>query len=123
MWVWEDFDKNIFFKHENIEDVFRYAEKEGCLEYRPPHNGDTRHTPEVTKGIIAYYSSNHPRLKRRKRPSYYAACQWIADNDNPGAEAGLEEIQDYLTVCLVADIFGKTTKQVARAVKKRMATG
>ena len=46
---------------------------------------------------------------------YKAAVYWIAHNDESG-DTRINSIKCYLTVCLVADTFGKTTFAVARAV-------
>lgn len=45
-----------------------------------------------------------------------AAVQWIALNDNAGEKDTVEDTAGYLTVALVADIFGKDTTEVARKV-------
>jgi hypothetical protein len=46
---------------------------------------------------------------------YNRAVRWIAYNDND-AELDQSEIEDYVTVALVADLFGKTTGQVGKDV-------
>lgn len=48
-----------------------------------------------------------------KRPSYWAAVRWIADNDNPGDDEPSENIAGYMTVLLVADLFGVEADNVA----------
>ena len=52
----------------------------------------------------------------RKRPRMEEAFQWIAWNDNPGDKEPPEIIQGYMTVALVADLWGLTKEEVARAV-------
>ena len=44
------------------------------------------------------------------------AVDWIAANDNAGNGDSVEEIQDYMTVMLVADVFGKAVENVALKV-------
>jgi hypothetical protein len=51
-----------------------------------------------------------------KRPSYHDACYWIAVNDNPGNGDGLEEVTGYITVAMLADIWGLDTEKVGRDV-------
>lgn len=50
------------------------------------------------------------------KPSYRAAVEWIAVNDNPGAAEPPETLESYLTVALVADQFGVDVKRVAEDV-------
>lgn len=45
-----------------------------------------------------------------------AAVQWIALNDNAGEKDTVEDTAGYLTVALVADLFGKDTTEIARKV-------
>lgn len=52
----------------------------------------------------------------RPRAKYYDALRWIADNDNPGDDESAETIQGYLTVHLVADVWQRTTAEVAGSV-------
>lgn len=52
----------------------------------------------------------------RKRPKMEEAFAWIAANDNPGDEATLDEIAGWVTVKLVADLWGLRDEQVADAV-------
>lgn len=51
---------------------------------------------------------------KAKRASYREAVAWIALNDEAGSD--MEDIEYLLTVALVADLFGKDTATVARAV-------
>ena len=51
-----------------------------------------------------------------KRPSYHEACLWIAVNDNAGNGDSLEEVTDYITVAMLADIWGLETEKVGRDV-------
>ncbi len=55
------------------------------------------------------------------RASFKAAVAHIALNDDPGSDDALNEeaVQGYLTVGLVADIFGVDTEYVARCVVMR----
>jgi len=50
------------------------------------------------------------------RPSYHTAVQWIANEDSPGDNDDIETLRGYLTVCLVADLFGKDQDKVAKDV-------
>ena len=49
------------------------------------------------------------------RPGYRAAVAWIAANDED-AEQDPEEVAQQMTVCLVADLWDKSTMIVARDV-------
>lgn len=49
---------------------------------------------------------------------YKEAVDWIAFNDNAGSEDQCEDIQGYITVALVADIFGKEDSKVAADVAR-----
>jgi hypothetical protein len=51
-----------------------------------------------------------------KTPNYLDAVLWIANEDNPGDNESVEFLSGYLTVALVADLFGKDQKEVAMAV-------
>lgn len=51
-----------------------------------------------------------------KRPSYHEACHWIAVNDNAGNDDSLEEVTEYITVAMLADIWGMETEKVGRDV-------
>ena len=51
-----------------------------------------------------------------KRPSYHEACYWIAANDNAGNGDSLEEVTDYITVAMLADIWGLNVEKVGRDV-------
>lgn len=46
---------------------------------------------------------------------FKAAIHWIAYNDEPG-DMEIRSVRRNITVCLIADIFNKTTFTVARAV-------
>jgi hypothetical protein len=46
------------------------------------------------------------------------ACAWIAYNDNECDGADAVVIETYLTTTLVADLFGKSTTEVAARVAK-----
>lgn len=48
-------------------------------------------------------------------PSYNRAVRWIAYNDND-AELDQAAIEEYVTVALIADLFGKSTEKVAADV-------
>lgn len=49
---------------------------------------------------------------------YRFAIQWVADNDEAD-DLDLDSVKYGLTIALVADMFNKTTEQVARAVIAR----
>jgi fructose-1,6-bisphosphatase len=53
-----------------------------------------------------------------KRASYREAIAWIAHNDNAGNDDSEEDVAGYVTVGLVADLFGKTDAEVAAAVMR-----
>lgn len=46
---------------------------------------------------------------------YRAGVRWIAVNDEPG-EQQVSVVAGFISVALLADLFGKTQEQVARAV-------
>jgi hypothetical protein len=46
---------------------------------------------------------------------YRFGIEWIALNDEP-AEVDASEVASLISVCLLADLFGKTTEEVAKAV-------
>ena len=50
-----------------------------------------------------------------KRASYRMGVRWIALNDEP-TETEMEWVQGFISVCLLADLFGKSTAEVARDV-------
>ena len=58
----------------------------------------------------------------RKRASYVVAIRWIATEDDP-TEVDLETVASTLTVCLVADLWGYTPHDVARAVVRFRLAG
>ena len=51
-----------------------------------------------------------------KRASYKFGIAWIALNDNPGDEEGLEEVSGYISTALLADLFSVHQKKVAQDV-------
>lgn len=52
-----------------------------------------------------------------KRPSYKNAIFWIAHNDEGGPDAhNVEAVERMISVGLVADLFGKSTQEVAADV-------
>jgi hypothetical protein len=54
-----------------------------------------------------------PRSKTvNLRPTYKAAIHWIAFNDET-AEMDAEVVAGFISVCLVADLFGADTRSVA----------
>lgn len=52
-----------------------------------------------------------------RRKLYDDAVEWIAHNDEPTI-TDVEEMAGIISVVLIADLFGKTPAQVARAVIK-----
>lgn len=56
-----------------------------------------------------------PTDKGNDLARYNHAVRWIAYNDND-AEMDLSAIEEYVTVALVADVFGVAVSQIARAV-------
>jgi hypothetical protein len=60
---------------------------------------------------------------QRRKPTITEAYEWIAHNDEPD-EMDEEVVAGFVTVALVADVFGATTTHVAKRViqiRKRMA--
>lgn len=53
-------------------------------------------------------------MARMKRPSYRAGVEWIALNDEQLAD--LDETRSLISVAMLADLFGRTTADVARDV-------
>jgi len=53
---------------------------------------------------------------KAKRASIREAVAWIASEDDPASGPDFEVLRYQLTVCLVADLFGLTTEEVARRV-------
>jgi hypothetical protein len=53
------------------------------------------------------------------RMSYRVAIDWIALNDDAGNGDSVQEIADYVTTCLVADLSGKSPETVARAIMRK----
>jgi hypothetical protein len=53
--------------------------------------------------------------KPLSNPTYNRAVRWIAYNDND-AELDQAAIEEYITVALVADLFGKEVAKVAKDV-------
>jgi len=53
-------------------------------------------------------------MARMKRPSYRAAIEWIASNDDAGSPDALvpEIVGNYVSSCLVADLFGVEQSRV-----------
>jgi hypothetical protein len=49
---------------------------------------------------------------------YLRAVKWIAFNDEEG-DTTVSVVKGYLSVALVADVFGKTIQQVAEAVVRQ----
>lgn len=63
---------------------------------------------------------------RAKRASYRHAVEWVAGNDSPGEDDALdvEWVSRLVTVCLVADLFGKPDEEVgADVVRFRVKHG
>ena len=51
-----------------------------------------------------------------RRASYKFGIAWIALNDNPGDEEGLEAVSGYISTALLADLFGVDQKTVGQDV-------
>lgn len=53
-----------------------------------------------------------------KRASYREGVEWIAENDDAGSDDAwdVERVAAYVSTCLLADLFGKSREDVARAV-------
>ena len=60
-------------------------------------------------------------MTRTSRVGYRSQVQWIADHDSPGDDDSMsvEAVSGLVTVCLVADTWGKTQVKVARDVVRR----
>jgi len=52
----------------------------------------------------------------RRTPSLGEAILWIIEEDAPGDNLSLDDLAASLTVCLVADLFGKQCREIAAAV-------
>lgn len=50
------------------------------------------------------------------KQDYDFGVAWIANNDNPGDKEGVEQVQHYLTVLLLADLWGVDNDKVAADV-------
>lgn len=48
----------------------------------------------------------------------FRAVDWIAHNDEEGTNSDVEEVSQLMTVALVADLFGKSTRDIAERVIK-----
>lgn len=60
--------------------------------------------------------SETPEIRTRtKRASYREGVAWIALNDEPGDD-NPDSVSSYISTALLADLFGKTTEQVARDI-------
>jgi hypothetical protein len=51
-----------------------------------------------------------------KRQGYKFGVAWVAENDNAGNGDSLDDIAGYVTTLLLADLFGKDSKDVARDI-------
>ena len=56
-----------------------------------------------------------------KRASYRHAVEWIAYNDDLGSpdSLDLERVSGYISVCIVADLFGVEAEKVVRDVIRK----
>ena len=52
---------------------------------------------------------------------YLNAVLWVAINDSAGDNEPAEQVADYLTVLLIADVFGSTPRKVADDVIRARA--
>lgn len=57
-------------------------------------------------------------MTKLKRASFRDAIFWIAHNDNAGGGDDREAVEGYISVVLVADLFGTDAKHVAEEVMK-----
>lgn len=58
---------------------------------------------------MGHQTESRAKGKRLKRASYREAVEWIALNDEPSNP----DVEELLSVALIADIFGATTERVA----------
>lgn len=63
------------------------------------------------------------REKLTKRASYREGVAWIAYEDNLGDDEGVEELAGYISVLLLADLFGVSGEKVARDVYRKRHPG
>lgn len=49
------------------------------------------------------------------KPKYINAIQWVAFNDDPSV-LNVKQIEESITVQLIADVFGKNSLDVARDI-------
>lgn len=61
---------------------------------------------------------------KMKRPTFRKAIAWIAENDNVGSIQFLDinDIENYITVAIIADLFGYDDREVADLVVKYRQT-
>lgn len=50
------------------------------------------------------------------RPTIGAAVLWIAEEDGPADNPSVDDLAGLISVCLVADLFGKPAREIAQAV-------
>jgi hypothetical protein len=58
---------------------------------------------------------------KRRVGSYIAAIEWIAYNDDTEFLDGGEGYSPSVTLCLVADIFGRTIEEAEKDLRAEMA--
>lgn len=77
----------------------------------------TNHSFPLGKALqTPYRKVSTVSARARNSAAYEDAIQWIASEDAPGDDDIIDDLQGYLTVCLVADIFNRPATQVARHV-------
>ena len=59
------------------------------------------------------------RAKLNNRASYRAGVAWIAFNDNAGEGDSIQEVAEYISTLLLADLFGADPYEVARDIVTR----
>lgn len=72
----------------------------------------------MSRFITDELNAETPQGKRERLRLYRDAVDFIAYNDDPGSSTALNPryVRGYCSVLLVAQVFGKTTEQVAAAV-------
>lgn len=50
------------------------------------------------------------------KKGYRFGVAWIAENDNPGDNEGVDQVAGYVSVLLLADLFGKEPERVAQDI-------
>lgn len=73
---------------------------------------------------MAAIGGNRRKPRVTRRPTYRAAVEWIAHEDNAGSGDTLEDVAGYISTGLVADLFGAESEDVAAdVIRERRKAG